>query len=85
MKRSLLPQIEGCLIDDQGRDGEGAEEVAALIVFELRAKIEAETGLTASAGIACNRRLAKVGIETLDFCEYFLGLKAVIVPRWLPT
>ena len=84
MKISFLPQIEGCLID-QGRDGEDTEEVAALIVSELRAKIEAETGLTASAGIACNRRLAKVGIETLDFCEYFLGLNAVIVPRWLLT
>ena len=78
MKISFLPQIEGCLID-QGRDGEDTEEVAALIVSELRAKIEAETGLTASAGIACNRRLAKVGRESIALCEYFLGLKAVDV------
>ena len=38
-----------------------------MIVSELRAKIEAETGLTASAGIACNKRLAKVGIEKNAF------------------
>lgn len=36
------------------------EEVAASIVSELRKKIEVETKLTASAGIACNKRLAKV-------------------------
>ena len=76
-----MPHIEGRLIGiGQGRAGEVAEELAALIVSELRAKIEAETGLTASAGIACNRRLAKVRIETL---YTLLGLKAVIVPRWL--
>ena len=39
------------------------EEVAASIASELRGKIEAETGLTASAGIACNKRLAKVEIS----------------------
>ena len=77
-----MPHIEECLIG-QGRAGEVAEELAALIVSELRAKIEAETGLTASAGIACNRRLAKVGLKTLDFFEYILGLKVVIVSRWL--
>ena len=43
---------------------------------ELRAKIEEETGLTASAGIACNKRLAKVGIEKM-----LLDLKAGIVSR----
>ena len=49
----------------QGRDRENAEEAAASIVSELRTKIETETGLTASAGIACNKRLAKVGIEKI--------------------
>ena len=52
----------------QGRDREDAEEAAAVIVLELRGKIEAETGLTASAGIAPNKRLAKVGIAKLDIC-----------------
>ena len=46
-----------------------------MIVSELRAKIETETGLTASAGIACNKRLAKVATE-----KYFL--KAGILSRW---
>ena len=49
-----------------------------MIVSELRSKIEAETGLTASAGIACNRRLAKVGLETPDFFEYILGLDVCV-------
>ena len=48
---------------DQRGDGEAVEEVAASIASELRGKIEAETGLTASAGIACNKRLAKVEIS----------------------
>ena len=47
-----------------------------MIVSELRAKIEAETGLTASAGIACNKRLAKVRIEKM-----LLDSKAGIVSR----
>ena len=46
----------------QGQEMEvkSVEEVAASIVSELRKKIEVETKLTASAGIACNKRLAKV-------------------------
>ena len=60
----------------QGRERENAEEAAALIVSELRAKIEAETGLTASAGIACNKRLAKVGIIPKELRKYLLGFES---------
>ena len=38
-------------------------EAAAEIVAEMRAKIQERTGLTASAGIACNCRLAKVASD----------------------
>ena len=37
------------------------QEAAAALVTRLRGEIKARTGLTASAGIACNARLAKVG------------------------
>jgi len=49
----------------QGQEMEvkSVEEVAASIVSELRKKIEVETKLTASAGIACNKRLAKVASD----------------------
>ena len=44
-------------------DGDDVEEVASSIVTEMRAKIKEKTGLTASAGIACNCRLAKVASD----------------------
>ena len=44
-------------------DGDDVEEVASFIVTEMRAKIKEKTGLTASAGIACNCRLAKVASD----------------------
>ena len=49
-------------------------------MLELRGKIEVETGLTASAGIAPNKRLAKVGIAKLDVLVW--ALKAGILSRW---
>ena len=61
-----LRQTPGCNNWCQGR---GAEESARQIISEMRAKIEMETGLTASAGIACNKRLAKVWIEDKIFID----------------
>ena len=47
----------------EAADGDDVDEIASSIVTEMRAKIKEKTGLTASAGIACNCRLAKVASD----------------------
>ena len=47
----------------EAADGDDVEEIASSIVSQMRMKIKEKTGLTASAGIACNCRLAKVASD----------------------
>ena len=44
-------------------NGDDVDDIASSIVAEMRSKIKEKTGLTASAGIACNCRLAKVASD----------------------
>ena len=55
----ITPLVE--LEEQKMEQEQDPQEAAAAIVTRLRGEIKARTGLTASAGIACNARLAKVG------------------------
>merc|ERR1719370_2901004 len=47
----------------EAAEGDDVDDIASSIVAEMRSKIKERTGLTSSAGIACNCRLAKVASD----------------------
>jgi len=61
--RGVTPLVEPLSLDEAYLDVSGMERYAWDIAKELRARIFEETGLTASAGVAPNKMLAKVASD----------------------
>jgi DNA polymerase-4 len=61
--RSYTPLVEPLSLDEAYLDVSGHERYAWELAKEMRARILAETGLTASAGVAPNKMLAKIASD----------------------
>ncbi len=61
--RSYTPMVEPLSLDEAYLDVSGGGRFAWQIAREIRSRIRAETGLTASAGIAPNKMLAKIASD----------------------
>jgi DNA polymerase-4 len=61
--RSYTPRVEPLSLDEAYLDVSGCERFAWELAKEMRARIFAETGLTASAGVASNKMLAKIASD----------------------
>jgi DNA polymerase-4 len=61
--RSYTPLVEPLSLDEAYLDVSGHERFAWELAKEMRARIFAETGLTASAGVAPNKMLAKIASD----------------------
>ena len=63
---TLAPSVEAASIDEAYLDVSGLEKLRGtpeMIGYEIKQRIHAETGLTASVGIGPNRLIAKLGSE----------------------
>jgi DNA polymerase-4 len=95
MLRSLTPLVQPLSLDEAWLDLSGTERLngapPAVVLAKLQARIEAETGLTVSIGLAPNKLLAKIAsdldkprgfsvIGSSDAAEALAPLSAGVLP-----